>query len=73
MIISFFHKEFIFGHSRQKIGRICKNLLDRARTEYIKNEIKIPNQYDIKTRLFYYVDKETTLENSMLYVFLEKK
>lgn len=65
--------EFVFGHKRSKIGRICKNLLDRARIEYIKNEIKIPEQYGIKTRLFYYVEPETTLENSMLYVLLEKK
>jgi tRNA:m4X modification enzyme len=64
--------ESIFGHERHKIGKICKNLFDYARIQYLKN-IELPEYYTLKAKIFYYVDREITLENTMIYASLEKK
>lgn len=61
----------IFGHNRQKVGRICKNLFDYARVQYLSNCIKLPQNYYLKTKQFYYVEQEVTLENSMIHASIE--
>ena len=65
--------EFVHGHNRQKLGKICKNLLDFARIDYIKNEIQLPPNYQMNTKLFNYIESDVTLENTMIYVNLENK
>lgn len=64
--------ETIFGFNRQRIGRICKNLIDFARIDYLKNSIKLPQGYLLKTKLIYYIETDVTLENSMIHVTVEK-
>lgn len=69
----FLFLEFIFGFNRQKIGRIAKNLFDYARIQYLQDNIKLPENHILKTKLFYYVEPDVTLENSMIYARLEQK
>ncbi len=71
LIFSYF-QEFVHGHNRYKLGKICKNLFDMARIDYIKNNIKLPVKYCMKTKLFNYIETDVTLENTMIYVKLEK-
>ena len=47
---------------KEKIGYMCKNLIDKARSSYLIEK----NEFDSK--LFYYCDQNITLENRMLYV-----
>ena len=63
----------MFGHNRQKLGKICKNLFDFARMDYMKNNIKVPSNVFLNTKLFNYIESDVTLENTMIYVSLENK
>ena len=56
---------------KEKIGYMCKNLIDMARSSYLaNNDDDVGNNNEIKfsTKLFYYCDKNVTLENRMLFV-----
>lgn len=64
--------EIIHGMSKQKIGRICKNLFDYARVHYLKNSIKLPSEYRLNVKMFYYIEKDVTPENTLIYACLEK-
>ena len=68
---SFFILEQVFGFNKHKLGRICKNLIDFARLQYLK-DIKMPNKLKLEAKIFYYIESDVTLENSMIYAYLEK-
>ena len=63
----------MFGITTKKIGRICKNLMDYARLHYLADSIKVNENYKLESKLFYYINEEVTLENSMIFVELKKK
>lgn len=65
-------EELVHGISKQKLGRICKNLFDFARLRYLTESIHLPSNYKMRAELFYYVEKDVTLENTMIYAHLEK-
>ena len=65
--------ELVFGYNRQKLGRICKNLFDYARLDYLKTGIKLKDDYVLNAKYFYYIEPSVTLENAMIYVSLDKK
>ena len=54
------NQEILFGHEKPKLGRICKNLFDYARMQYIISNISLPSGYYLKPKLFY--DIETFLK-----------
>lgn len=70
MIKIVFFKEYVFGQQRQKVGRICKNLIDWARIQYLKN-ICLPTGYFLRIKHCYYVKSEVTLENTIIMASLE--
>ncbi len=57
------------GVSKQRLGRICKNLFDFARLKYIK-EIKVGDRHRLDAKLFYYIEPDVTLENTMIKIDL---
>ena len=56
----------VFGHSKQRLGKICKNLFDKARLNYLQENIVAPKQYRLNARLVCYVEPQVTLENTMI-------
>ena len=48
-----------FAHANEGVGLKCKRLIDLARLNYLR-------QNGLETRLLYYVDRATSLENVLL-------
>jgi len=49
-----------------------QELIDYARLKYLQESIKLPANYKMNAQLFYYVEKDVTLENTMIYANLNK-
>jgi hypothetical protein len=62
----------IFGFDKHKIGKICKNLFDMARIDYLKRTIALPPDLKMEVEMFYYVERDVTLENTMIVMDLKR-
>jgi hypothetical protein len=65
-------EDVAFGQSKQRLGKICKNLFDTARLNYLKDNIILPDNYRLNARLVCYTESKVTLENTMIVASIDR-